>query len=174
MKKIIFISFCILIFVFLGYKKEEYTVKECSAEQKVYHQAVFKLKKECSRFSVVTKMTEHYDCSSNYYKNTSDTYMIKTINAELSNYNIPKEHVKFNKEQHFFYTDYFPAKTKDVSKQEDFYYNDFINDISFSMTLTNKNGKLIKRIYPYEYQTCLIDLKNKNTISINYFYGIPY
>lgn len=174
MKKYIFISFFILTIVILGDKKELYTVEKCEAEQNIYHQAVFKLEKECSRISPFNKMMEYYDCSSHYNKKTSDVYTIKTINSELYAYNIPKEHVKFTKEPNFFYTDYFPVKTKDVSKQENFSYHDFINDISFSMTLKNKDGNLIKQINHVEYQSCLINLKNKETVLIKFFYGIPY
>lgn len=96
------------------------------------------------------------------------------MNSELSSYNIPKEDIQFNKEYNFFYTNNLPVKTKDVSKQENFSYNEFINDISFSMTLKNEKGQLFKQINHVEYQSCLIDLKNKNTIMIKSFYGIPY
>ncbi len=174
MKKYIFISFFILIIFLLGNKKELYTVEKCEAEQNIYHQAVLKLENECSRISLVTKMIEYYDCSSYYNKKTSDVYTIKTMNSELYTYNIPKEHVTFNKEYNFFYTNNFPIKTKDVSNQENFSYNEFINDISFSMTLKNKNENLIQQISQSEYQSCLINLKNKEPVLIKSFYGIPY
>lgn len=174
MKKIILICIFVLIIVVLGDKKQSFNVEECSVEQNIYHNAIFKQEKECSRISLVTKMIEYYDCSSHYYKKISDTYTIQTINSELSSYNIPKEQVKFHNTAKFFYTDNFPVITKDASKQKNFSHNNFVNDVSFSMTLKNKDTHLIKEINQTEYQNCLIDLKNKNTIFINYFYGIEY
>lgn len=174
MKKIIFICIFVLIIVVLGDKKQSFNVEECSVEQNIYHNAIFKQEKECSRISLVTKMIEYYDCSSHYYKKISDTYTIQTINSELNSYNIPKEYVKFNNKLKFFYTDHFPLINKDLSRQDNFSYNNFVNDISFSMKLKNNDNYLIKEINQTEYQNCLIDLKNKNTVFINYFYGIEY